>query len=88
MQVDFTQFNCQLNNTNLNYFQIKYCGMTMRKTAKGLSNIDVLITKFWQHIYSSMYPKVKLILLCTNVVVNNQVLLTLIKILKFFFGVY
>lgn len=42
MQVDFTQFNCQLNNTNLNYFQIKYCGMTMRKTAKGLSNIDVL----------------------------------------------
>lgn len=53
MQVDFTQFNCQLNNTNLNYFQIKYCGMTMRKTAKGLSNIDVLITKFWQHIYSS-----------------------------------
>lgn len=51
MQVDFTQFNCQLNNTNLNYFQIKYCGMTMRKTAKGLSNIDVLITKFWQHIY-------------------------------------
>lgn len=53
MQVDFTQFNCQLNNTNLNYFQIKYCGMTMRKTAKGLSNKDVLITKFWQHIYSS-----------------------------------
>lgn len=51
MQVDFTQFNCQLNNTNLNYFQIKYCGMTMRKTAKGLSNIDVLITKFRQHIY-------------------------------------
>lgn len=46
MQVDFTQFNCQLNNTNLYYFQIKYCGMTMRKTAKGLSNIDVLITKF------------------------------------------
>lgn len=46
MQVDFTQFNRQLNNTNLNYFQIKYCGMTMRKTAKGLSNIDVLITKF------------------------------------------
>lgn len=35
-----------------------------------------------------MYPKVKLILLCTNVVVNNQVLLTLIKILKFLFGVY
>lgn len=35
-----------------------------------------------------MYPKVELILLCTNVVVNNQVLLTLIKILKFLFGVY